>query len=116
MDKDELDCLRGPLSPNAVSIIETGMHEEGQYIMQHLRELPPKCGIDVHCREAADRLLSQMSQLFTEQEMCHGGGHIQALGQLIAWIRQGGFGHVVGLEHYIHAHAAAKDDLLRALH
>lgn len=33
VDEDELARLRGPLSPNDVSIIETGMHEEGQYIM-----------------------------------------------------------------------------------
>ena len=84
--------------------------------MQYLRELPPNCGIDVHCREAADRLLSQMSHLFTEQEMHCGDGHIRALGQLIAWIRQGGFGHLVGLEHYVHAHAAVRDELLHAPH
>ena len=56
----------------------------------------------------------EMSKVYTEQEVRHGGGHIRALGQLIAWIRQGGFGHVVGLEHYIHAHAACRDGLLRA--
>ena len=82
--------------------------------MQCLRELPPNCGIDVHCKEAAERLLKEMSKVYTEQEVCHGGGHIRALGQFIAWIRQGGFGHVVGLEHYIHAHASCRDDLLRA--
>ena len=92
------------------------MHEEGQCIVQCLRELPPNCGIDEHCKKAADRLLRQMSQLFTEQEVRCGGGHIRVLGQLIAWIRQGRFGYVVGLEHYIHAHAAARDNLLSVPH
>ena len=84
--------------------------------MQRLHELPPNCGIDVHCKKAAERLLKEISKVYTEQEVRCVGGYIRALGQLIAWIQQGGFGHVVGLEHYIHAHAACRDDLLRAPH
>ena len=56
----------------------------------------------------------EMSKVYTEHEVRRGGGHIRALGQLIAWVRQGEFGHVVGLEHYVNAHAACRDSLLRA--
>ena len=53
LDEDDLARLRAPLSPKATSILSQGMATEAAKISERLRELPPNCGLDEICREAA---------------------------------------------------------------
>ena len=67
LDEDDLARLRAPLSPEATSILSQGMATEAAKITERLRELPPNCGLDDTCREAAERLLGQMTDLYEEK-------------------------------------------------